>query len=76
MSKSKKEEYISEEEMAELRALSSDEKLGRLKYIEDEVLKTKANIKDQKEAARDYIKEMEARRKVLMEAVDIAPIQG
>jgi len=70
----KKNVEISEEERQKLIDLPPEEKLARLKYLEIEVEKTKANIKDQKASAREYINEMEARRHILMEAVTQEPV--
>lgn len=60
---------ISDEERQKLIDMLPEEKLARLKYLEDEITKTKANIKDQKASAKEYIGEMEARRTILMDAV-------
>lgn len=64
---------ISEEEMSELIAMPPTQKLARLKYLELEIEKTKANIKDQRGAAREYIQEMEARRSILVSAIEEEP---
>lgn len=65
---------ISDEEKQKLIDMSPEEKLARLKYLEDEITKTKSNIKDQRAAAKEYVGEMEARRTVLMDAVTQTPI--
>lgn len=70
----KKKYEIDDAEMEELRALSPEQKLGRIKYLENEINKTKRNIADQKAAAKDYIGEMEARRSALIDAIEQAPI--
>lgn len=72
----KKHIEISDEERQKLIDMPPEEKLARLKYLEDEITKTKANIKDQKASAKEYIEEMEARRTILMDAVTQAPIAG
>ena len=72
----KKIQLVSEEELEELIALPPEIKLARLKYIEIEIEKTKLNIKDQKAAAKEFIQEMEARRQILMSAVEETPDAG
>lgn len=56
---------LTEEEEERLRALSPTERLAKFAYIESEISSRKLSLKSQREAARDYIGELEAQRRFL-----------
>lgn len=66
--KNKNEDLVrfSDDEVA---AMTDLQKLGRIRYLEDEIATTKDHLKAQKESAKDYIGECEAKRQQLLETV-------
>lgn len=62
----------------ELRAMTPEQKLDRVKYLKDEIKAAKARRKDENAAHRDYINELDAQIEELMDSVEkrIPPEEG
>jgi len=60
----------------DLAAMTADQKLARVSYIEKEIAATKANLKDTARAARDYIGELEAQRVCLVNNIAPTEVEG
>jgi hypothetical protein len=73
--KSKKSDIppFSDEDLA---AMTAEQKLARVSYIEREIAATRANTKDTARAAREYIGELEAQRECLVNNIAPTEVEG
>lgn len=56
---------LTEQEKEQLRGLGEAEKVRRFAHIENEIERTRRDMKASREASMDYIKELEAQRHFL-----------